>query len=37
MNFGKIKKKNMKDLAIMVFAVGIVLIAFRLINKYNND
>jgi len=27
----------MRELAIMVFAVGMVLIAFRLINKYNND
>jgi len=36
MNF-KIKKKNMRELAIIIFAVGMVLIAFRLINKYNND
>ena len=38
MNIGKIKKKkNMRELAMITFAVGIILIAFRLISKYNND
>jgi hypothetical protein len=37
MNFGKIKKKNMKDLAMITFAVAVLVIAFRLVNEYNND
>lgn len=37
MNFGKIKKKNMRELAMILFAVAILVIAFRLVNKYNND
>lgn len=35
--YGKIKKKNMKDLAMITFAVAILVIAFRLVNEYNND